>query len=45
MAVNKPGVDTFLTPMPNYFNSDITNGLLRDKDSVLVQVARLQVGK
>jgi len=32
-------------PMPNYFNNEIMNGLLRDKDSVVVQVARLQVGK
>ncbi|OQP57625.1 hypothetical protein A3860_08315 [Niastella vici] len=32
-------------PMPNYLNKDLTNGLLRDKDSVIVQVARLQVGK
>jgi len=32
-------------PLPNYFNKDITNGLLRDKDSVVVQVARIKVGK
>jgi hypothetical protein len=32
-------------PLPNYFNKDITNGLLTNTDSVLVQVARLKLGK
>jgi hypothetical protein len=32
-------------PMPNYFNKNLTNGLLKAKDSVLVQIARLKLGK
>lgn len=30
-------------PMPNYFNAAITNGMLQNNDSLLVQVSRLQV--
>jgi hypothetical protein len=33
------------SPLPNYFNKNLTNGLLKDKDSVLVQIARLKLGK
>jgi hypothetical protein len=33
------------TPMPEYFNKQISNGMLLNKDSVLVQVARLPMGK
>jgi hypothetical protein len=33
------------SPMPKYFNKNITNGMLRDKDSVLVQIMRLPLGK
>ncbi|HEX6427426.1 MAG TPA: hypothetical protein VF008_07050 [Niastella sp.] len=33
------------TPMPNHLNPQISNGLLKNKDSVLVQVARLPIGK
>ena len=33
------------SPMPNYLNPQISNGLLQNKDSVLVQVARLPMGK
>ena len=33
------------SPLPNYFNKNLTNGLLMAKDSVLVQVARLKLGK
>jgi hypothetical protein len=32
-------------PMPNYFNKEITNGLLFSKDSVVVQTAKLKAGK
>ena len=32
-------------PMPNYFNKAILNGLLRDKDTVLVQMCRLPLTK
>jgi hypothetical protein len=33
------------SPMPNYFNKQITNGMLQAKDTVLVQIARLPLGK
>jgi hypothetical protein len=33
------------TPMPQYFNKQIANGLLKNNDSVLVQVARLPLSK
>jgi len=33
------------SPMPQYFNKQISNGMLLNKDSVLVQVARLPMGK
>lgn len=33
------------SPMPNYLNPQISNGLLQNKDSVLVQVARLPMRK
>lgn len=32
-------------PMPNYFNKDLLNGLLQNKDSLLVQVSRLPLTK
>jgi hypothetical protein len=32
-------------PMPNYFNKNILGGLLRDKDSVLVQISRVPMMK
>jgi hypothetical protein len=30
-------------PMPNYFNRNILNGMVQNKDSVLVQVSRVQI--
>lgn len=33
------------TPMPQYFNKQISNGMLLNKDSVLVQVSRLPMRK
>ena len=33
------------SPMPNYLNKQISNGLLQNKDSVLVQISRLQMVK
>jgi hypothetical protein len=30
-------------PMPNYFNRNILSGLVQNKDSVLVQVSRIQI--
>lgn len=33
------------SPMPNYLNPQLTNGLIQNKDSVLVQVSRLQLVK
>jgi hypothetical protein len=33
------------TPMPKYLNKDLTSGLLQYKDTVVVQTARIQVGK
>ncbi|AEW01648.1 hypothetical protein A4D02_06495 [Niastella koreensis] len=32
-------------PMPNYLNENIINGMLQNKDSLLVQVSRLKVSK
>ena len=32
-------------PMPNYLNKNILNGMLQNKDSLLVQVSRLKVSK
>lgn len=32
-------------PMPNYFNKNILNGMLQNKDSLLVEVSRLKVSK
>lgn len=33
------------SPMPGYLNNQISNGLLKNKDSILVQVARLPMNK
>jgi hypothetical protein len=33
------------SPMPNYLNPQIPNGLVQNKDSVLVQISRLQMVK
>lgn len=32
-------------PMPNYFNKGILNGLVQNKDSVIVQISRLPLSK
>jgi hypothetical protein len=32
-------------PMPNYFNKNVLNGMLQNKDSVLVQVCRIPLKK
>jgi hypothetical protein len=35
----------YAAPMPNYFNKGILNGLVQNKDSVIVQISRLPLTK
>src|SRR6185503_16860523 len=33
------------SPLPNYFNKNILNGMLKDKDTLLVEMCRLPIKK